>query len=287
MATSILARLDPSHIVHEPFPYLHSTECLDPDYYAELNAVYPSVEKVLGDRPLKNNYAYLMQTRKVFDDPEIPAIWRDFFAYHTSHEFLEEFLAFWQDAIKTEYPDIEARIGKRMSEVSTEIRYPGKKGTPENRNADFMLDCQFGINSPVTSQSIVRGPHIDDIHKLFNALLYFRQPDDESEGGDFIIYRPKSKSGHFYQNGQRDIDDHYVEPVATVPYRPNTLVMMLNTSRSIHGVSPRGLTKHPRQYVNFHAETYRLSTDGFFPIRRSLGGLVATRLRRLVGARDA
>ena len=96
MATSILARLDPSQIVHEPFPYLHSTECLEPAYYEELNAVYPTVEKVLGGRPLKNNYAYLMQTRTVIKDPEIPAIWRDFFAYHASREFFYEFLTFWR-----------------------------------------------------------------------------------------------------------------------------------------------------------------------------------------------
>ncbi len=287
MATSILARLDPSQIVYQPFPYLHATECLEPAYYQELSSAYPTVEKVLCGRPLKNNYAYLMQTRVVLEDPEIPEIWRDFFAYHTSREFFDEFLDFWQDAIKTEYPDIEARFGKPLSQLSTAIRYPGKKGTPENRNADVMLDCQFGINSPVTSRSVVRGPHIDDIHKLFNGLLYCRRPDDQSEGGDFVIYRPKSKSGHFYQDRQRDIADRYVEPVATVPYRANTLVMMLNTSRSIHGVSPRAMTNHPRQYVNFHAETYRLSADGFFPIRRSLGGLVATRLRRLVGARNA
>ena len=287
MSASILARLDPGQIVYEPFPYLHATECLDPAYYEALSAAFPTVERVLGGRAPKNNYAYLMQTRKVFDDPEIPSIWRDFFAYHTSRAFFSEFLDFWRDAIEAEYPDIEDRFGKPIDQLSTEVRYPGKKGTPENRNADFMLDCQFGINSPVTSQSVVRGPHIDDIHKLFNALLYFRQPDDDSEGGDFVIYRPKAENGRFYQDSQRDIADRYVEPVATVPYRPNSLVMMLNTARSIHGVSPRSVTSHPRRYVNFQAETYRLPSDGFFPIRRSLSGLVGTRLRRLVGARDA
>ncbi|MDJ0942197.1 MAG: hypothetical protein QNJ30_01940 [Kiloniellales bacterium] len=287
MAQSILARLDPSQISHQPYPHLHSTECLDPAHFAELSAAYPTLEKVLAGRPLKNNYAYLMQARSVFEDPEMPAIWRDFFAYHTSRAFFEEFLEFWRDAIASEYPDIEARFGKPLSELSTEVRYPGKKGTPENRSADVMLDCQFGVNSAVTSESVVRGPHIDDIHKLFNALLYFRRPEDESQGGDFVIYRPKAKSGHFLQDGRRDIEDRYVEPVLTVPYRANTLIMMINTSRSIHGVSPRSVTVEPRQYVNFHAETYRLSTDGFFPIRRSLGGRVATRVRRLVGARNA
>ena len=62
--------------------------------------------------------------------------------------------------------------------------------------------------------------------------------------------------------------------------------MWLNTPRSLHGVSPRSVTEVPRRYVNFISECYRLSTDGFFPIKRSLVDTAIVRARKLLGLRD-
>ena len=82
MVHSVLERLDPGQIVLEPQPYVYSTAALDPDYYAELAAAYPSLETVAGPGPLENNRAYLRQAREVIGNPAMPAIWREFFAYH-------------------------------------------------------------------------------------------------------------------------------------------------------------------------------------------------------------
>ena len=111
-----------------------------------------------------------------------------------------------------------------------------------------MLDCQFCVNSPVTKPSSVRTPHIDKEYKFFNALLYCRHPDDDADGGDLVLYKFKSKPG--FSGAGRTAIPNRVEPVASVPYRPNTLVLFLNSLNSVHGVTPRPVNNHIRRYIN-------------------------------------
>lgn len=286
MVHSVLERLDPSHIVLDPQPYLYSTEALDPDYYAGLAAAYPSLETVAGSGPLENNRAYLRQAREVIDNPEIPAIWRDFFAYHTSETFFREMIAFWRAALDRVYPNLDALLGTPVDQTTIGLRSRGKEKAAENKSADVMMDCQFGVNSPVKEKTAVRGPHVDDTHKLYAGLLYFRLPEDSVEGGDLVLYRAKEGSRYF-QDGRRDILERYVEPFRVVPYRANTLVMYLNTPYSIHGVSPRAVTPLYRRYINLQCECYRLTEGEFFPVQRDALGRIGSAVRRTLGLRDA
>src|SRR5690606_13739013 len=100
--------------------------------------------------------------------------------------------------------------------------------------------------------------------KLYAALLYFRRPEDDVPGGDLDLFRFRSE--RYYFDGRLDLADRYVERFDTVRYAPNTLVAWLNTSRSLHGVTPRPPNRTTRRYVNFLCECYRLEGGGFFPI---------------------
>jgi len=285
MNLSVLARLDPSQIAYDPYPHIHVENALDPALYAELAGSFPSVHRIAGDKPLGSNRLFLISAFQVVDDQTVPQLWRDFVAYHCSMDFLAEVLRFWGKAIAREYPDAAARFGKPVADLRGGLRLPGKDKTPKNHDADVMLDVQFGINTPVTTPSSVRGPHVDNIWKLFAGLLYFRLPEDQSTGGDLNLYRYATK--RHYHDGRMNIPDRFVAPFKTVAYRPNTLIMWLNTDRSLHGVTPRSPTPTVRRYVNLLGECYNLTTGGFFPLRRSMLGLAGTAVRRLVGARDA
>lgn len=284
MAESILARLDPSQIVYDPYPFVHTTEALAPDHYRELALAFPSMERIVAGRPLANNHAYLINAPEVMGDEAMPKVWRDFFAHHTSHAFLEELLAFWRMAIEREYPDIEDRFGKPLAELTTAVRRRGKNKRGADKDADVMMDVQFGVNSPVTAPTTVRGPHVDNNHKLFAGLLYFRLPEDDAEGGDLSLCR--FRGGRAHHDARMDYEERFVEPFRTIPYGPNSFIMWLNTGRSLHGVTPRTPTPMHRRYVNFIGECYALRTDGFFPLRRSFLGEATSVLRRLAGARE-
>lgn len=80
------------------------------------------------------------------------------------------------------------------------------------------------------------------------GLFYLRHPDDDSQGGDLELYKYKTNNFKYY--GQRFIQDKYIEKVKTIKYERNTLVIFLNSINSIHGVSNRSVTNHPRLFVN-------------------------------------
>lgn len=280
MSQSILARITPDQIVYDPYPHIFAPDALAPEYYAELDAAYPSMETVAGPGPHANNRAYFLWAQKVLDNPEIPAIWREFFAYHCSGEFLKEAVAFWRPAIAQAFPDLESRLGKPLTELTAGMRKRGRAKTPDNLLADCLLDCQFGMNSPVTQPNSVRVPHVDNPAKLFAGLLYFRSSDDRSTGGDLGLYR--LKSDRYYHTKKLDVPERFIERVKEVPYGANTLIMWLNVPHSLHGVSPRSVTNIPRRYINFLSESYKLDGN-FFPIKYSPRHRLFSTVKRMAG----
>jgi len=287
MVHSILRNLERQRIVDEPYPHAVVPDALDPAYYAELAGAFPSLERIAGREPLPSNRVFRIPACEVQADSAIPAIWRDFFAYHCSGAFFRELVAFWRGAIEQEYSNIEAWFGKPLSEVTTGTRaYRGGRAPehlPENMQADAMLDCQFVVNSPVKEPGSVRGPHLDKPYKLFAAILYFRHPEDRSTGGNLLLERFKTRRYHF--DRRQHIAPHLVEPFAEIPYGPNTLVVWLNTPRSLHSVTPRSVTSVPRRYLNFLTECYRLPAGGFFPLRRTLPARVYASIGRAIRTR--
>ena len=171
MATSILARVDKAQIVDAPFPYVVSREALDPDYYAELAASFPSLNRIAGDRPVANNKAYTLSAFAALADPGIPEVWRSFLDYHSSDAFFREMLAFWDIAIARAYPDLEDSFGKTLEELTTARRQGSGAKTTGNQDADVVLDSLWGMNSPVSEISRVRGPHVDRPQKIYDRTF--------------------------------------------------------------------------------------------------------------------
>lgn len=285
MAVSILSRAETSQIVAEPYPHIVIDEALPPDYFAELEASYPSLELVANGKTIENNSLYLMSARAVCDNADMPEVWRDFFAYHASPVFFEEVKRFWADWIPRAHPDLAENFGKPLEDFTIGLRHPGQTKNPDNREADLMMDCQFGVNSPVTQVSSVREPHLDNPAKLFAALLYFRHTDDHADGGDLEFYRLK---GRFPKHrGRNTIDAKYIEKVKTVEYKANRLVTWLNSPYSIHGVSPRSVTQLTRRYINFLGECYAGKRELYFTRTPQQPSLLKNVLNRLVPGASA
>jgi len=284
---SILSRLSRERITFEPYPHAWTSEALEPAYYAELEAAFPSLERIAGAGPLPNNRPYRLPACEVFEDRAVPAVWRCFFAYHCSGAFLREQVSLWRAAIEREYPDLEARFGKPLSEITADVRLCRQGSLPENLlenlRADAILDCQFVVNSPVTRPSSVRGSHVDRPYKLFVALLYFRHPEDRSSGGDLRIERLRTPGPRF--DRRQHVDERCVECCAEIPYAPNTLVAWLNTARSLHAVTARSETPVPRRYLNFLTECYALRSETFFEPEWTLPARIHATVKRAIRRR--
>jgi hypothetical protein len=261
MAHSVLEQVATARRGKAGAPYIVIENALPEAYYAELAAAYPPLRSFVADEAVSSNKAFRLPAVRAMEDAALPACWREFITYHTSAAFFREMVDFWAPEIARLYPDFADNFGKPPEDFSVGLRQPGKEMNPANRAHDVLLDCQPSINTPVLQASSVRGVHLDSRFKLFAGLLYFRRPDDEDRGGNLEFYR--LKPGGALHPRTWKIAHENVELIDTIPYRPNTLVMFLNSPLSIHGVSPRGVTPVERRYVNLLAECYRGRRDDY------------------------
>ena len=186
------------------------------------------------------DFAYRYNAIQSLNDDEIPNIWREFIDFHTSFSFLEDFYSIFNNSIRKLYPKSR---GKLPNNKNTGIRFTG--------NHYFNLDCQFVINTPTKGKTSVIEPHLDNPKEFYAALLYMRNKDDNSTGGNLVSYRFKDKP-IFY--GKSRVKNKNVIELEEIEYKSNRLVLFINTLNSIHGVSKRNLTTHYRKYINIIGE---------------------------------
>lgn len=280
---SILSGFDRAKVFSEPYPYIVIENALPAELYSSLEASFPGVDVVTDGREVKDTW-YDYAACKVVKDERLTEQWRDFFRYHASGDFFAELVEKLGDRIRGLHPDLETRMGKTLEEFVVGMR-PGGRGDPLAPGADISMECQFYLNL-TRAPRVVRGPHVDRPSELFAALLYFRSDDDDSTGGDLEVDAAKSER-LFPQPGKVHIDElpmeispDKVRPSNVVKYAANTLVLFLNSERSIHAVTPRSPTPVPRRHINFCGD---ITTD-LFSLDRPLRLELKDRLSTVPGA---
>lgn len=263
MNLSILQNVRISDVKMDPFPHVVVNNALPENLYSSLEAEYPFEYRIDGYSGYANNTRYQISAVDGLRGRRLTGLWKEFVAFHTSSDFFSEFLNVFSEGIKRYYPE-------RNLNTSTGVRFKDEK-------ADMWLDCQPGMNSPVTQKTTVKGPHLDHQNELYGGLLYFRHPEDNSSGGELIVHKKLTKNPSFY--GARLIKEQKVKEVAKVPYGRNNLVLFLNTIDSVHGVAPREVTPLTRRLVNFIGE---VDADPLFsiPQSRSFLGVFSNILKR-------
>lgn len=263
-----MSEVEAGDIEQIPFVHLVRRPALPAAVYDRLATGFPSLEVILGHRrEVGSNVAVRLTAREVLGTAGIPALWREFFEYHTSADYWKNVVRLFGAEFRREFPELESRVGRAYEDWRVIPR--GADGPAEVR-----LDCQFVMNTPVRTVSSVKTPHVDLSDKIFSALLYFRDPTDASTGADLDLYRWR-RQPRFVKHRVVDRD---VERVDTIPYAANTYVCFVNSASSVHGVSPRSITTAPRRYVNFIAE---------LPIRAFTPRQVSWFRRLLVARRPA
>jgi len=277
-----IARAD---IRRHPYPHIVVDDCLPRDVYAELARTYPDDETILrlsGARDryrIRQNHRYDLSASRILRAPgAVSPAWEAFVRYHVSHQFFQAFLELLGPEIQAIYPSLESRFGCPMPDWTTGVRFD-----PERDTGLIALDCQIGINTPVTRRSATRGVHTDNPDELFAMLLYFRRDDDRVPGGDLEICRWKAGTPHVFI--ERDVDPSDTERCATVPYRANTLVIFINSPESLHAVTPRHATALSRRLVNIVGRVPRSVPEGLFerPQKKGFKALAARYARKTYG----
>lgn len=258
---SILQNFRSSLLQREPFTYFSIDRALPDSLYEELSRTYPSIETIFdycfrkNDKEMVQNTRYQLSCAEVYEMPDLLiGAWRDFIYYHSSQEFLDEVLDKLGDSIHATYPALAAAMERKAP--------GGKPRAGVRRHGDtageceLALDCQIGINSPVTVEgSSVIGPHLDNPKELYAGLFYLRHPEDVASGGDLIVYEWKDRQNRGFVE-KRYIDPSLVVERGSIPYGPNRFVWFLNTVEAVHGVTIRQRSPQPRRLCNIIAEVY-------------------------------
>lgn len=268
---SILSNASKLDVKTEPYPHLVIKNALDPEVYTQLEAEYPDPAVVLNGREKKDTwYDYPACLAK--ENEAITPKWKEFLEYHTSENFYHDLVELFGDVITDLYPDLETRYGKKLSDFTTSIRQPNAAANPENYATDVSLECQYYINYTEQARA-VRGPHVDRPTELYAALLYFRREDDDSEGSNLEVCKARDESEVYPSDHQikvdhlpMEVEEDKIDVSDTAIYEANTLVLFINSKKSIHAVSPRTATPVPRRHINFTADLFGMKENGLFEV---------------------
>lgn len=234
----------PEDVFKEPYVHYTRLGAIDVSLYQQLEQEFPNLETILsGKTEFGSNVAVRLTAKQVLGDRRFSPLWRDFFEYHTSDEYWRDVIRLFGAYLRAEFPHLEKKVGRRFEDWRVMPR--GFAG-----EADIRLDCQFVMNTPVRQITSVKTPHVDLCDKIFSALLYFRDKQDHVNGGNFDIYQWR-REPRFIRHRSLNRD---VKLVKTIPYAANSYACFINSTKAVHGVSPRGITDIPRRYINFIAE---------------------------------
>jgi hypothetical protein len=267
---SILGRVTRADVRRDPYPHIVIDDCLPADLYGELARTYPADSTILqlgsnsGNRSVRPNSRQDVHAHRILARPDcFTDTWRAFVEYHISQAFFQELLRLMAPEIVALYPQLEQRLGCRLSELTT-----GMLGDARSRAGQLLLDCHVGINTPSQRRSSVRRVHTDAPDELFAALVYFRSEDDTARGGDLEIFRWKNQRKHLFVAAE--VDESDTERVQTVAYRANTAVIFINSDSALHAVSRRDPAPSSRRLVNIMGRLRDSLPEGLFEKRQKM-----------------
>lgn len=252
---SLLDGVTAADIRSEPFPHVVITDAMEPDLYADLAGSFPGFARIAWAGPahaIPSNRHFAMSARHILTAPDLPDSWKRFTERHSGAEFLAEvgalFAGHWPAALL-------AALDGRFTGHSLGHFSPG--GTePGETVPRIRVDARMEINSPVRDRaSVVRGPHLDTPNRLYSGLFYMRAPEDDSVGGELVLYRWRGEPVATITAHQ--LPDEAVVEVLRLPYRANQLVLFPQGIHALHGVGLRQPTPHLRRYVFITAELDR------------------------------
>ncbi len=209
---------------YDPWPHLIIENALPEKIHNELLATLPNTR--LDKQKAVDKHGKLTWLLFELHKEKYPVsnIWKEFILYHTSIEFVNKvFNAF------------DKTYGEHM--VMT------NRDKPE-QESNYYTEFSFVKHPPVNNISS-RTPHTDNEKEIYAGLLYLKDHNDKSTGGDFCIHRP----GSLEMKGKLE----YTSPgpiVKRCSYKSNNFVMFWNGQNTQHSVNPRQNAIHPRWSIN-------------------------------------
>lgn len=249
---SVLNGVTAAQVTCEPYPHLVAENAIDATLCQRLIDEFPPLDVFTKGRDVGENVKIYYPQHFAVDDSRVSDLWKNFLLEHITPGFYSQVIDIFGDFLRTEYPNFEREVGRTFETLRV-----GVEGRDEFSDCDVLLGSLLGIHTPVSgAPQLERRPHVKLHDKFMEGFLYLQADDDDADGGDYEFFSVKpGRQPRFGKWAQTDRDDLAVE--RTVPYGKGTLVLVLNTSRSIQALTPRGAGTRPLMYANFTLRTPR------------------------------
>lgn len=213
--------LNCSYIKH-PTPFIVGDNYCD--NYEELEKIFPDKFLMKPEIDKIDNSVYVMNG---YDYQKGP--WKNFIDYHTSKEYFEKTCLVIQDQLIRWRPKLWEKI------KSGNYTYGYQDHNKENDN-EFDIFCKFlyTIDTEYMNNHGLK-PHVDDKLKIFQLMVYFKHPEDNSSDGNLHTCNVKS--------------DNSICNRIKCNYIQNRFVILPHTPSGWHFVSPSN-NKYDRKMVN-------------------------------------
>lgn len=215
MTTSLAAHLSDkirnASIRRDPFAHLVIDDVFPEDVYAELRQRLPATE-----------YFRRFKDSGRVDDTYSPH--RLAFAPAQLDRLTGAARTFWTAL----FAEVTARefTAAIIDKFATDLKFGDTDGDVRIATETCLMRDQTGYEL---------GPHTDSTAKLV-SLLFYLAPDDAHPELGTSLYLPKDR-GFFCPGGPHHPFELF-DRIATVPYRPNSLMAFAKSERSFHGVEP-------------------------------------------------
>ncbi len=253
---TVLDGVTAEHVTAHPYPHLVVENAVVQDLCERLIDEFPPLSLFTKGRPVGDNVKIYFPAWRAFSDDRVSDLWKQFLRRHLTHEFYSQLIHVFRTHLLLEYPDLEQEWGRNLESFRV-----GSAGSDNFSRCDVLLDALIGIHTPVSgAPRLERRPHIKVHNKFLEGFLYLRPDDDDAPGGDYEFF--SIKPGAVPRFGKwAQTDRSCLQLERTVPYGKGVLVFVLNTSRSIQALTPRGHGERPFMYANFTVQTSRLLFD--------------------------
>jgi hypothetical protein len=156
-------------------------------------------------------------------------LWKNFIEYHTSKKYFEKTCFVIRDQLIRWRP----RLWEKIKSGNYTYGYCLKE---DEQNSKLDISCRFSyiIDTEYMNKNGMP-PHVDNQLKLFQLMVYFKHPKDNSSDGNFHTCSVKS--------------DNSICDIIKCNYTQNRFVLLPHTPSGWHFVTPSNRT-HYRKMVN-------------------------------------
>jgi len=254
-----LDRFGPDDVATDPFPHIFVPgSAVAESTYQYLYDRYPPLDFFLAGRTFEGNHKIHCTGERAKTGKDLDLCWGELVRNIERSDVFDQLMRIFGPWVEKEFPELAARARRGDLTLSTRS---------DRQPADVNIEQQVSLHTPVSgAPRAERGPHLKTCTKLFVCMLFVPEEPTVVGGGDFVACRRRPGHTPSFGKGQAiGADD--VEEVDRLPYTRNSMLIVMNSPRSIVYNVPREPGPQAFRYTHVVVE----SRTPLFDIPRAPG----------------